>query len=125
MSTEITNGNAAARETEELEDKLDIALAKLARIEQANGETVPLDVVRRLSDGEVPLMVWREHRRLSQKELAAAADVGTDLLAAIENGKEDVPLRIMSAFARALRVDLDDLVPWSQDDETIPLAQAR
>nr|WP_294523691.1 helix-turn-helix transcriptional regulator [uncultured Rhodopila sp.] len=117
MSANITDGNAAARETEELEDQLDIALLKLARVEQANEETVPFAVVRRLSDGEVPVAVWREHRGLSAGDLAAAAGVGVEVLEAVESGKEDVPLRIMQAFARALRVDLDDLVPWAGADE--------
>ena len=126
MSTDMADGNAAAREAEELEDQLDAALVKLARVEQANEETVPFEVVRRLSDGDVPVTVWREHRGLSREELAAAAHVQTELLEAIEGGKQDVPLRTMQAIARALRVDLDDLVPWSQeDDETIHVAQTR
>nr|WP_294543652.1 helix-turn-helix transcriptional regulator [uncultured Rhodopila sp.] len=120
MSADISDGNAAAREAEELEDQLDIALVKLARVEQANEETVPFEVVRRLSDGEVPVAVWREHRGLSRSDLASAAGVGVDVVEAVESGKEDVPLRIMQVFARALRVDLDDLVPWVGADEVGP-----
>jgi DNA-binding XRE family transcriptional regulator len=120
MSANITDSNAAAREAEELEDQLDIALMKLARVEQANEETVPFAVVRRLSDGEVPVAVWREHRGLSRADVAAAAGVAVEVLEAVESGKEDVPLRIMQAFARALRVDLDDLVAWAGADEGDP-----
>ena len=119
MSMNMADGNAAAREAEELEDQLDTALLKLARVEQANEETVPLEVVRRLSDGTVPVTIWREYRGLSPDEFAAAAHVPAELLAAVERGKEDVPLRTMHALARALRVDLDDLVPWKQDDELV------
>jgi DNA-binding XRE family transcriptional regulator len=117
MSTDMADSNAAAREAEELEDQLDAALLKLARVEQANEETVPFEIVRRLSDGAVPVTVWREYRGLSPEELAAAAHVPAELLGAVERGKEDVPLRTMQALARALRVDLDDLVPWSQADD--------
>ena len=115
----MADGNAAAREAEEQEDELDAVLARLARVEQANEETVPFEVVRRLSDGEVPVTVWREHRGLSQMELAAAASVPRGVLEAVEGGKEDVPLRTMYAIARALRIDLDDLVPWPQDNDGI------
>lgn len=126
MSINMADGNAPAREAEELEDQLDVALVKLARVEQANEETVPFAVVRRLSDGEVPVTVWREHRGLSREELSSAAHVQTELLVAVEGGKQDVPLRTMQAIARALRVDLDDLVPWSQEnDETIHVSQTR
>jgi ribosome-binding protein aMBF1 (putative translation factor) len=114
MSTNMADSNAAAREAEELEDQLDAALLKLARVEQANEEAVPFEIVRRLSDGGVPVTVWREYRGLSPDELAAAAHVQVDLLAAVERGKEDVPLRTMQALARVLQVDLDDLVPWPE-----------
>jgi DNA-binding Xre family transcriptional regulator len=113
MSADNRDSNAA--EHDALEDQLDLALLKLARVEQANEETVPVEVVRRLSEGEVPLTVWREHRRLSKEQLSVAAQVPVDLLQALENGKEDVPLRTMQAIARVLHINLDDLVPWSQD----------
>src|SRR5690349_16458064 len=114
MSADITHGNAGAHEIEALEDQLDAALLKLARVEQANEETVPFEVVRRLSDGDVPVVVWREYRSLSREQLATAAQVDLGMLEAIENGKEDVPLRIVQSLPRVLRVDLDDLVPWPQ-----------
>jgi DNA-binding XRE family transcriptional regulator len=113
MSTDIPAGDGAEPGTEGLEDSFDAALVILARVEQASHGTVPLAIVRRLSDGEVPVTVWREYRGLSPEQLAAIAHVQVELLAALEAGKEDVPLRIMYAIARALRLDLDDLVPWS------------
>jgi DNA-binding XRE family transcriptional regulator len=36
-------------------------------------------------------------------------------LEAIEAGRSDPGLRVMAPIARALRIDLDDLVPPSQD----------
>lgn len=118
MSTDTTaDTNALARETEALEDHLDSVLLKLARIEQANDEAVPIAIVQRLWDGEVPITVWRAHRGLTREQLAEAARVPAEVVAAVENGKEDVPLRVMQALARALDVELDDLVPWPDDSE--------
>jgi mRNA-degrading endonuclease RelE of RelBE toxin-antitoxin system/DNA-binding XRE family transcriptional regulator len=114
VSSGFQDDGAAEREAEGSEDAFDSALADLARAEQANQETVPIEIVQRLSDGGVPVAVWREHCSQSQ-ELAEAARIPPELLVEIENGKEDVPLRIMHAIASALRVDLDDLVPWSTD----------
>ncbi len=94
-----------------------MALAGLARAEQTNEETVPFAIVRRLVDGEVPVTVWREHRALPVEQLAALAHVPAELSGGIEAGKEDIPLRVMHALALALRIDLDDLVPWSS---TVP-----
>lgn len=117
MSTDTTESNASAQELEDLENRLDSALLKLARMEQANEESFPAHLVRRLSDGENPLRVWREYRGLSHAELARAAGAPTELVLEIEGGREDVPLRIMNELACALRVDLDDLVPWPGDAE--------
>jgi hypothetical protein len=92
MNNEIAHSNDAARLAVDLENQLDVALVKLARVEQANDETVPLAVVRRLSDGEVPVMVWREHRGLSREQLATAANIQTEFLAVVEKGKAIIPL---------------------------------
>jgi DNA-binding Xre family transcriptional regulator len=119
MSSDTTDANSIAREMEALEDQLDVALLKLARMEQANDESVPGDIVRRLVEGGHPLTIWREHRGLTRESLAGLARTPVELLAEIENGKEDVPLRTMSAIAHALRVDLDDLVPWTDDADGI------
>jgi mRNA-degrading endonuclease RelE of RelBE toxin-antitoxin system/DNA-binding Xre family transcriptional regulator len=117
MSSDTTDTNSIAREMEELEDQLDVALLKLARMEQANDESVPGDMVRRLVEGGHPLTDWREHRGLTREVLAELSRTPIELLSEIENGKEDVPLRTMNAVARALGVDLDDLVPWTDDAE--------
>jgi DNA-binding XRE family transcriptional regulator len=125
MNSNTTDGNLVSQEIEELEDRLDAALLKLARFEQANGESIPFAVVQLLSNGGVPTRIWREYRGLSQEELARAARVPVELVAQIEAGKEDAPLRSMHALARALSVDLDDLVPWTTDgDEAANVARS-
>ncbi|HEY5299946.1 MAG TPA: helix-turn-helix transcriptional regulator [Acetobacteraceae bacterium] len=110
--------NAPERMVESLEDELDCALVRIGEYQDIGGEDVPLSLVKTLSEGVNPVRVWREHRGMSQKDLASAAQVSDPLIAAIEAGRKDIPLPMMSAIARALRVDLADLVPWSQDDVT-------
>jgi DNA-binding XRE family transcriptional regulator len=113
MTSEAHETNSTALEIEALEDLLDAAHMRLARMEQANDEGIPGAIVRRLVEGIPPLTVWREHRGLSREALAAAAGVPVALVEAIEAGKDEVRLQKISAIARALRIDVDDLVPWS------------
>ncbi len=84
MSTGPTDGNLGSQEIEQLEDRLDAALLKLARVEQANDEVIPFALVQVLSDGGVPTRVWREHRGLSREELAQAAGVPVELVVQVE-----------------------------------------
>jgi len=94
---------------------LDAAHMRLARMEQANDEGIPGAMVRRLVEGIAPLTVWREHRGLSREALAEASGVTVTLVALMETGKDDVSLQKVSAIARALRIDVDDLVPWTNE----------
>ena len=57
-------------------------------------ESVPIEVADRLLAGENPLRVWRRHRGMTE----------------IESGKKDGSIRVIKAAAKALDVDLDDLV---------------
>ena len=115
MTSEAHETNADALEIEALEDLLDAARMRLARMEQANDEGIPGGMVRRLVEGVPPVTVWREHRGLSREALAAAAGVAVTLVEMMEGGKDDVPLQKVSAIARALRVDVEDLVPWTNE----------
>lgn len=94
---------------EELEDvaAFDTAMRRRAAGED---ETVPFEVVQRLSDGDNPVRVWREHRGLKVGALAARAGISQPYLSQIEAGKKDGTLKTMAAIARALDVDVDDLV---------------
>jgi DNA-binding Xre family transcriptional regulator len=105
------------RRLEEAEDAYDVLLVRLTDIENAvnGGENVPMALVRRLSEGEHPVRVWREHRDMQAQDLARQAGISPALLSEIENGKKEGSIRTLAALAQALRVDLDDLVPWSQE----------
>jgi transcriptional regulator with XRE-family HTH domain len=73
-------------------------------------------VVQRLHAGEHPVAVFRELRGMTPDELAAVADVDPGLIEAVETFEQEGSIRPLLAIARALQVDLDDLVPWTTDD---------
>jgi len=97
---------------EQLVDQADIAKAnKVVRdIAAGDEEVIPAAVVRRLVAGENKVKVWRGHRGLSGRDLAAAAGVSAPFISEIESGKKDASLAVMKKIADALKVDLDDLV---------------
>jgi DNA-binding Xre family transcriptional regulator len=103
------------RRLEEAEDENDALELRLAKVQDAlfGGEHIPAAVVDRLADGEAPVRVWREHRGLSLRALAAKAGISAAMLSEIENGKKEGSVRTLAALARALGLDLDDLVSWS------------
>jgi DNA-binding XRE family transcriptional regulator len=96
------------------EDQADVRAYDQAKAELASGEDelVPAEVVARLSAGEHPLRVWREHRGLTQEALATAAGVGKSYVSQIESGRKTGTLDTLRRLAAALGVDLDDLTPW-------------
>jgi DNA-binding Xre family transcriptional regulator len=103
------------RRLQEAEDENDALELRLAKVQDAlfGGEHIPAAVVDRLADGEAPVRVWREHRGLSLRALAAKAGISAAMLSEIENGKKEGSVRTLAALARALGLDLDDLVSWS------------
>lgn len=82
----------------------------LDRIKAGTEDLIPSSVVDRLLDGEPPLRVWREHRELSQAELARLSGVNRIQLIDIEAGRKTGSVATLTKLARALSVDLDDLV---------------
>ncbi len=100
-------------EYEALLDATDIADAKrvLAEIAAGRQEWVPAAIVDRLLDGENRVRVWREHRGLSAAELAVKADISAAYLSELETGKKAGGIETLRKLARALNVDIDDLVP--------------
>jgi len=102
---------------ERLEDAEDLRAYDRDRAELSAGddEAIPAAVVDRLSAGESPLRVWREHRGLTQQALADATGIGKSYVSQLESGTKTGTVSTLRALAQALQVDLDDLTPWSQD----------
>lgn len=96
---------------ERLVDQADIAKAEkvLADIAAGRDELVPADVVNRLLAGENKVRVWRGHRAMSARDLAAATGLSAPYISEIESGKKEGSLSAMKKIAEALNVDLDDL----------------
>lgn len=100
---------ALIERVERLEDLCDCQdfEERLARGEE---ELIPGDVVERLVEGENPVRVWREHRGLTQEELGARTGLSGPYLSQIESGKREGTVKVFAALAKALDVDIDDLV---------------
>jgi len=106
------------RLVEAAEDLADVAAYDEAMRKLAAGEDemVPAAIALRLLVLEHPVRVWREHRGLSVKDLADAALISPSYLSQIETGRREGTLETMARIARALRIDLDDLVRQGHDD---------
>ena len=76
----------------------------------AGGESFPAAVVDRLLAGENPIRVYRDHRGLTQKQLADAAGINPVYLSQIETGKRTGSTKTLVSLAHALDVEVDDLV---------------
>ncbi len=81
----------------------------LARIKAGTEELIPSSVVDRLLAGDAPLMVWREHRGLSQAGLARQSDVNRIQIIDIEARRKTGSAATLKKLATALQVDMDDL----------------
>lgn len=73
-------------------------------------EAVPHAMVQRLVTGERPVKVWREYRGLTQAALARAARITPAYLSQIETGAREGSVRVLTALARTLQLDVEDLV---------------
>jgi DNA-binding XRE family transcriptional regulator len=95
------------------EDAADAAALAEVRAREAAGdaEYVPVELAERiLVGGEHPVRVWREHRGLSLGTLAKTAAIAQSYLPEIENGRKRGSVRALAALAKALRVDIEDLL---------------
>ncbi|MDR3424415.1 MAG: helix-turn-helix transcriptional regulator [Alphaproteobacteria bacterium] len=70
----------------------------------------PDDLVERLLAGETPLRLWREFRRMTLDKLSQATGIAKGYLSEVENGKKPGSAASLKVCAKALCVDLDDLV---------------
>jgi ribosome-binding protein aMBF1 (putative translation factor) len=102
---------ALVRRAEDVADAVQIRAAE-ARVAAGEDEYVPIELTKRLMAGEVPVRVWREHRGLSARAVAARAGISAAYLSQIETGKKPGSFDAMAKLARALGVDMEDLEPW-------------
>lgn len=74
------------------------------------GESVPVDFINRMLDGESPLRLWRDHRGLTQQALADTAAVNRVMIAQIEKGTKPGSVETLAKLAGTLKITIDDLV---------------
>ncbi len=95
-------------EIEMLEDIRDYDAAK-QRLEDGE-ELVPGELTFAVLDGKHPVRAWREHRQLTQEQLAQTVGISKPYLSQIESGKRKGTTDVMIAIANALELELDDIV---------------
>lgn len=101
---------------EEAEDVRDADRA-MHELENGDDELIPGEIVHRLIEGEPPLRVWREHRGLTQAELAEKTGVTQGAVAQLESGKRRGSVELLRKMAATLQIDLDDLI-WDDRHDT-------
>ena len=72
-------------------------------------ETFPDEVASRLLNGEHPVKVFREHRGITQTQLAESAGIRQAYVSQIEAGSRVGTVDVLKRIAEALRLDLEDL----------------
>jgi DNA-binding XRE family transcriptional regulator len=75
----------------------------------AGEELVPSEVTYAILDGGHPVRVWREHRGLTQRQLAKEAGISATYLSQIEAGKRAGSPKVLAALATVLGLAPDDL----------------
>lgn len=75
-----------------------------------DGFRVPHEVVVAKHAGQHPLRAWREHKKLTQEQLAERAGISKPFLSQIEGGKRAGSLETLRQIARALEVPVDALL---------------
>ena len=73
-------------------------------------DSLTLEEASRLVEGESPVRVWREHRGMTARALAAAAEVNAAYLSEIESGKKPGSAAALVRLAKALKVEVEDLL---------------
>jgi len=96
---------------EQAEMLADVVAYDEAKESLREGEAlIPAEVVYALAEGAHPVRVWREHRGLTQRQLAEAAGISAAYLSQIESGTRQGSAEVLAALAQALNVPLDDLM---------------
>lgn len=74
-----------------------------------NEESIPADMVAKLINGENKIKVWRNHRAMTQSELAKKAGIAQVTISLMEKNKRTGTLEVINKIAKALAVDIDDI----------------
>ncbi|KQS72279.1 transcriptional regulator [Rhizobium sp. Leaf371] len=107
----IDGKNYVLLSEDDYEDLVDGLHANAIMVRIAAGEeTWPYELVKELFDTDSRVRTFREYRKTTTAELAAAAGIAEQDLSDIESNKKTGSVDVLKRIARALKVDLDDLV---------------
>jgi DNA-binding XRE family transcriptional regulator len=96
---------------DDYEDLIDgIAAEKIMARIRAGEETWPAELVYELWETDSRIRTYRNYRKMSVSDLAAAAGISQPYLSEIESGKKTGSVDVLKRIAAALKVDLDDIV---------------
>ncbi|MFL0693636.1 MAG: helix-turn-helix domain-containing protein [Agrobacterium tumefaciens] len=70
----------------------------------------PAELVYELLETDSRIRTYRNYRRMTVSDLAAAAGISQPYLSEIESGKKTGSVDVLKRIAAALKVDLDDIV---------------
>lgn len=87
-----------------------VAAVEAQKRREAGEEYVPGEVVAQLVAGENPLKVWRRHRGLTLAALGEMVGHKSSFIAKLEKGASEGGIKLWQSLAKALKVDLDDLI---------------
>jgi len=102
---------------EELIERAEDAAAVAAYRKTRNEEAFPAEILDRMLEGETPIRVWRQHRGMTQQELATKIGISKSHLSEVESGKGEPSLKTLRAAARALDIDAASLFVLTEGDE--------
>jgi DNA-binding XRE family transcriptional regulator len=85
--------------------------ASLARLQAGDEELLGEDDLDALRAAPTPLAFWRSKRAVSTSDLARQAGVPEELVNAVERGESIGDVRLYRRLARALGIEIEDLVP--------------
>ena len=78
-------------------------------LERGEEELIPADYAKRLIQGENPIRVWREYRKLNQATLATEVGISVPYLSQLEHAQRTASMDILKKIATALNITLNDL----------------
>ncbi|RMG58172.1 MAG: helix-turn-helix domain-containing protein [Gammaproteobacteria bacterium] len=84
--------------------------AAMRALEAGEEALIPAAVADALLDGTPPLRAWRKYRGYTQRELAQMAGVSQGAIAQIESGRRRGSIRLLTRLARALDIEIADLL---------------
>ncbi len=71
---------------------------------------IPAEVASAIRSGRSPIGVYRDYRQMSLRDLADKTGLSEHYLLGIETGAKSPSLRVICALAKALDVQVDDLI---------------